>query len=339
MNPQTAESAPAAVLNVIKNFWLSRAVCAVAKLGIPDLVRDGPKTLDELATATGTHAPSLHRLLRALASERWFFEDEAGRFAATPLTAGLQTGVPGSLRSLAIAELGQEHYPAWADFAYSVKTGEIAFNHVFGMANWEFWSRNPEHAAIFNDAMADVTALVEPAILHSYDFSSIHKIVDVGGGNGSLISAVLGAYPAMQGILFDLPHVADAGRSRLEKAGLANRCEVVAGSFLESVPSGGDAYMLKWILHDWNDEQSVAILRNCHRAMAQDGKVLLVESVIPGLNQPFFHKFMDLNMMVMNGGRERTLEEYRQILEAAGFRLGKVIQAPAELAVIEGLRA
>jgi hypothetical protein len=339
MTPQPAESASVAVLQVIKNYWLSRAVCVAAKLGIPDLVRNGPKTLDELATATKTHAPSLRRLLRALASEGWFFEDEGDRFTATPLTAGLQTGVTGSLRALAIAELGQEHYPAWAELAYSVKTGEIAFNHVFGMANWEFWSKNPEHASIFNDAMADVTALVEPAILHSYDFSSIPKIVDVGGGKGSLISAVLAAYPAMQGILFDLPHVADAGRRQLEKAGLANRCEVVAGSFLESVPSGGDAYMLKWILHDWNDEHSVAILRNCHRAMARNGKVLLVESVIPGRNQPFLHKFMDLNMMVMNGGRERILEEYRQVLEVAGFRLGKVIQAPAELAVIEGMRA
>jgi len=163
-------------------------------------------------------------------------------------------------------------------------------------------------------------------------------VVDVGGGNGSLISAVLRANPAMQGTLFDLPHVADAGRRQLEKAGLANRCEVIAGSFLESVPSGGDAYMLKWILHDWNDEQSVAILRNCHRAMGPSGKVLLVESVIPGRNEPFFHKFMDLNMMVMNGGRERTIEEYRQILGTAGFGLGKVIQAPAELAVIEGVR-
>lgn len=338
MHPQSAANPAAAVFQVIQGFWLSRAVHAAALLGIPDLVKDAPKSVAQLAEKTGTHPPSLYRLLRALASAGWLSEDEAGRFGATAITSGLQTGVPGSLRNLAITELGQEHYPAWEDLLHSLKTGEIAFNHRFGMPNWEFWAKNPDYARIFNAGMSDATALLEPAIVATYDFSRFGTIADLGGGNAGLLSAILLANPAAKGILFDLAHVIEGARQTLQKQGLSARCQVASGSFFEAVPSGADAYILKWILHDWTDEQSIAILKNCHRAMSPNGTLLIVEAVIPGRNEPFLHKFLDLNMLVMTGGRERTLDEYRQILDAAGFRLSRVVDAPGEASIIEATR-
>ena len=339
MHPQPAPSPAEAVFQVIQGFWLSRAIHAAAVLGIPDLVKDGPQSLDHLAAKTGTHAPSLYRLLRALSSAGWLTEDETGRFGPTSITAGLQTGVPGSLRNLAITELGQEHYPAWEELLHSLKTGEIAFNHRFGMPNWEFWSRNPDYARVFNAGMSDATALLEPAVVATYDFSRFQTIADLGGGNGGLLSAVLLANPTARGILFDLPHVLEEARQRLQSQSLTGRCQTIAGSFFEAAPAGADAYILKWILHDWTDEQCIAILQNCYRAMSSNGTLLILEAVIPGRNQPFLHKFLDLNMLVMTGGRERTLDEYRHLLTAAGFRLTRVVEAPGELSILESVKA
>lgn len=330
---------PVAMLRMISGFWVSRAIYIAAKLGIADLVQDEPKTATELAEATGTHARSLYRVLRALASVGVFAEDGNGRFALTPLAATLQSDVPGSLRAFATVELGEEHYPAWGDLLYSVKTGQIAFNHVFGMPVWDFFARNPENARTFDQAMTNMTAVVNETLMASYDFSPIGKIVDVGGGHGSLLASILKANPKMRGVLFDVPHVIEGARRRIELDGLAQRCEVVAGDFFESVPNGGDAYMLKWIIHDWDDERSVAILKNCHRAMAEGGKLLLIEAVIPHGNEPFLGKFMDLNMLVMNGGRERTAAEYQSLLAAADFRLTKIIPTQSEMSLIEGVRA
>lgn len=327
-----------AVLQVISGFWSARAVYVAAKLGIADLVQDGAKTAPELAALTGTHAASLYRVLRALASIGWFEEDRSGRFGPTPLTAGLQTAVPGSLRHLAMTELGEEHYPAWGDLLFSVKTGELAFKHVFGTSNWEFWASHPENAQIFNQAMSEVTAVIEPAVLPAYDFSSFNKIVDVGGGKGTLIASILRACPKTRGVVVDLPHVIALGRQNVDAQGLSARCELVSGDFFQSVPGGGDAYILKWVIHDWDDERSIAILRNCHRAMSPNAKLLVIEAVIPAANEPFFHKFMDLNMLVMAGGRERTEAEYQALFEAAGFHLNRIISSPTEISVLEGVR-
>ncbi len=330
---------PVAMLQMILGFWASRAVYIAAKLGIADLLGEQPKSAAELAEATGTHAPSVYRVLRALASVGVFAEDETGRFALTPLAATLRSGVPGSLRAFATVELGEEHYPAWGDVLHSVKTGEIAFNHVFGMSPWEFFATNPENAKTFDEAMTNMTLVVNDAIMTSYDFSPIGKIVDVGGGHGSLIASILKANPKMEGVLFDVPHVIEGASHLIEAESPLERCELVAGDFFESVPSGGDAYMLKWIIHDWDEERSVVILKNCHRAMVEDGKLLLVEAVIPRGSAPFFHKFMDLNMLVMTGGRERTEAEYRTLFEAAGFRLTNISPTQTEMSVIEGVRA
>jgi len=333
-----AVSPTMAVFQVISGFWSARAVYIAAKLGLADLVQDGPKTAAELAVLTGTHAPSLYRVLRGLASIGWFEEDASGRFRPTPLTAGLQTGVPGSLRSLAMTELGEEHYPAWGDLLFSVKTGKLAFNQVFGMANWEFWASHPENAEIFNEAMSEVTAVLEPAVLEALDLSGFKRIVDIGGGKGTLLASILRAYPNARGVVLDLAHVIEQGRQHLNDQGLSARCELVAGDFFERVPEGGDVYILKWVIHDWDDERSIAILKNCHRAMSPNGKLFVIEAAIPSGNEPFFHKFMDLNMLVMTGGRERTEAEYRALFETAGFHLDRVTATPTEVAVLEGVR-
>lgn len=326
-----------AMLQMIAGFWLSRTIYVAAKLGLADLISDGPKTATELAEATGTHAPSLYRVVRALASAGIFFEDNEGRFHMTPLAATLQTGAPGSLRSLAMTELGEEHYPAWENVLHSVRTGEIAFDHRFGMPIWEFFGKNPENADIFNDAMTNLTSGVIHAIMEAYDFSGYKTIADIGGGQGGLITTILKAYPNASGILFDMPAVVESGSERIRAEGLEERCEIVGGSFFDEVPPGADAYILKWIIHDWEQERAIAILNNCRKAMKPDSKLLLVEAVLPGANEPHFGKFIDLNMLVMTGGRERTESEYRELYKAAGFELARIVPTQSPFCVIEGV--
>lgn len=340
-NHQAVEPAatppPVAILRIIQGFWLSRAVYVAAKLGLADLLADQPKTAAELAVVTDTHAPSLYRILRALASEGIFTEDGAGRFALTPVAFALQTGVPGSMRAIATTELGEEHYPAWGDLLYSVKTGRAAFDHHFNMNPWEFFSHNPENARIFNDAMSNVTAVVNRALLDAYDFSPINRIVDVGGGHGGLMASLLKPHPAMKGVIFDLPHVVEGAQRQIESEGLTGRCEAVGGDFFQSVPPGGDAYILKWIIHDWDDERSTTILRNCRHAMVKAGRLLLIDAVVPKGNDPGFPKFMDLNMLVMTGGRERTEREFGALFADAGFRLTRIVPTESDFSVIEGV--
>ncbi len=219
-----------------------------------------------------------------------------------------------------------------------MKTGEIGFDRAFGMPVWKFFEQNPENAKTFNDAMTGFTLTVNDAVLSSYDFSSISKIVDVGGGHGSLITSILKANPQMKGVLFDAPPVIEGARQHIKVEGIVERCEAVAGDFFELVPGGGDAYIVKWIIHDWDDERSVSILQNCHRAMAENGRLLLVEAVVPHGREPHFSKYMDLNMLIMTGGRERTEDEYRTLLEASGFRLTRIIPTESPMSIIEGER-
>jgi ubiquinone/menaquinone biosynthesis C-methylase UbiE len=330
---------PVQMLQMIAGFWVSRAIYAAAKLGVADLVASAPKSVEELAAATQTHAPSLYRVLRALSSVGVFARDAEGRFAQTPLSATLTTDTPGSLRWLAMTELGEEHYPAWEELLFSVKTGERAFDRRFGKPVWEFFAENPENARIFNNAMTGTTAVVTEAVLGAYDFSWARKVLDVGGGHGGLLASILKATPRASGVLFDAPQVvADAG-ARLAAAGVADRCEIVGGDFFESVPAGADAYTMKWILHDWDDEQSTRILKNVRRAVAADGRLLVIEAVIPANDEPHFGKFIDLNMLVMTGGRERTEAEFRALLAAADFRLARVVPTPSPVSVIEAVPA
>jgi len=326
------------MLQMIQGFWLSRAVYVAAKLGIPDLLKDGPKSPEELAQATGTHAPSLYRVLRALESVGVFAEADRGRFALTPLGATLQTGIPGSLRFFAIEELGENHYPAWEKVLHSVKTGAIAFNHVYGASKWQYMTEHPDEATIFDEAMASFSSVVAAAIVEAYDFSASGTVVDVGGGDGLLLSTILKANPRLRGVLADLPHVAAGALRRFQVEELTGCCEIAPGDFFESVPAG-ETYVLKWIIHDWDDDRSVAILKNCRSAMAKDGKVLLVEAVIRPGGATSFSKLMDLNMLVMTGGRERTEAEYHALFTAAGLRLNRVIPTHTEMSIIEAIRS
>jgi ubiquinone/menaquinone biosynthesis C-methylase UbiE len=341
---QTAQSEPAlppqfVMLQMITGFWVSQAIQVAARLGLADLAQDGPKTADELARLTGTHAPSLYRALRALASVGVFAEDDQKRFAQTPLSDTLRSDAPGSLRWMAMVELGQEHFPAWGNLMRSVKTGEIAFDNLFKQSAWEYYAQHPEDASNFNQAMKGLTEMVNVAVLSAYKFSGGARLIDIAGGTGGLISAVLNAYPQMRGVLFDLPHVIAEAGPLLDAAGVRDRCETATGDFFKSVPEGGDAYVMKWIIHDWDDEKSSVILKNIHRAMNENGKLLLIEMVVTEGNQPDLSKFMDLNMLVMTGGRERTEAEFNSLLASAGFRLTRVIRTASPVCVIEAVRA
>jgi hypothetical protein len=329
---------PMAMLQLISGFWIARGIYITAKLGLADLVKNGPKTAAELAAATGTHAPSLFRVLRALASVGIFTQDEQDRFGETPLLQTLRSDVPGSLRAFAMTELGEEHYPAWGDLLHSVQTGGIAFDHAFGMPVWDYFVQNPDNARIFNDAMSGMTAQANEALHAAYDFAGIKTLVDIGGGHGGLITSILRRHPELRGVLFDSPQVVDGARDLITGSDVADRCEVLGGDFFASVPAGADAHILKWIIHDWNDDQSVAILKNSHRALAENGKLILVEAVVPAGPEPHFSKFIDLNMLVMTGGRERTEAEFRDLYEQAGFRLTRVVPTESPFSVIEGVR-
>jgi hypothetical protein len=244
--------------------------------------------------------------------------------------------VSGSVRWFAISELGEEHYPAWGDLMYSVRTGEVAFDHVFGMDAWEFFRSHPENAKIFNDSMSGLTVAANEAILSRYDFSGIKKLVDVGGGHGALITSILKTNPGISGVLFDAPAVIEGGVTRLQSAGISDRCEAISGDFFKEVPAGADAYILKWIIHDWDDARATAILKNCRRAITADGRLLLIDVVVPTTSEPHFGKFIDLNMLVMTGGMERTEEEFRKLLADSGFRLTRIVETESPFSIVEG---
>lgn len=323
---------------IIGAYQQSQAVYVAAKLGLADLLKEGPRTPEELAESTGTHARSLYRLLRALASIGLFAEDEQGRFTLTPMAELLRSDHPDSKRAMALM-MGEEHYRAWGDLLYSVQTGRTAFERVYGMPVFEFLSQNPEKGEIFDQAMTAIHGAETEPMVEAYDFSGVGTLADIGGGNGSVLSAVLRRHPDMQGILFDLPPVVDRARGTIEAAGLADRCRFVSGNFFEEVPSGADAYLLRHIIHDWDDAKCTTILQTIHRAIPDEGRLLVLESVIPPGNDPLGAKFLDLTMLALPGGQERTEAEFRQLFETAGFRLTRIIPTATEVSIIEGRKA
>jgi hypothetical protein len=319
-------------------YWVSRSIYVAAKLGIADLLKDSPKSCDELAAATGTNAPSLYRLLRALASLGVFAETQPNHFSLTPLAACLQSDVPDSIRAYVILR-GEEQYRAWGDLLHGVQTGGSSFEHIYGMNLFDYLAQNPESAKIFDESMTNLSAIESAAIAASYDFSSIQTLVDIAGGEGLLIASILKSNPTLKGVLFDQPYVIERAKRFLEAEGVLERCQLAAGNFFESVPEGGDAYILKHIMHDWDDERAIAILKQCHKVMPDNGKVLVAEQVIPPGNEPFMGKLLDLHMLVMApGGRERTEAEYRALFEKAGFMLTRIVPTPREMSIVEGIR-
>lgn len=333
------EMPPGALMTqMILSYMTTQAIYVAAKLGIADLLKDGPKSSLQLAEETNVHARSLYRVLRALAGIGIFTEVEDDSFALTPLAETLRSDAHGSLRGTAIFMGDDWHLRVWADIMHSVRTGEPAVEHVFGKPIFSYLAENTEDAAVFNDAMTSMSSSVIEAIMAAYDFSSIERIVDVAGGHGLLIGSILKANPQMKGILFDVPSVIEGARKRLEAEGVEKRCELIAGDFFESVPGGGDAYIMKHIIHDWDDERALTILKNCHRVMRSDDKVLLVEMVVPKRDEPAAGKFLDIEMLLFTGGCERTEEEYAALFERAGFRLTKITPTASPYSVIEAVR-
>jgi len=322
---------------MITGYWISQAIYAAAKFSIADHLKDGPRSVEELAEATSTNADALYRLLRALASVGIFAEVESRRFELTPLAEPLQSDVAGSKRALALMS-GDEQFRAWAEIDYSIQTGGTAFEKVFGKPIFDYLGDHPDKARIFDAAMVGIHGRESNAVLDAYDFSGIGIVADIGGGNGSQMIDLLTKHTEMKGILFDLPHVIERAKDRIESAGLSDRCELVEGSFFEAVPQGADAYMMRHIIHDWDDDNLQTILSNCHKAMSSDSKLLVVESVIPLGNDPFGGKFLDLVMLLIPGGKERTEDEYRTLFGRAGFELTRVIPTGTEVSIIEGTK-
>jgi len=324
-----------AMLDMASSYWLSQCIYVAAKLAIADLLKESSEHCNTLAAATGTHSGSLYRLLRALATVGIFAETEPCCFELTPLAACLQSDAPESIRATCIM-LGEEHYQAWGNVMHSVQTGENAFEQRYNMPIFQYYSQNPLSAKIFEQAMTESSFIENTAILEAYDFSSIGKLVDVGGGYGSLLAAILQHYPAMTGVLFDEPHIIEQAEQAPEISQVKEYCQLIGGSFFEAVPAGADAYLLRRIIHDWDDEKAIAILQRCHQAMGEKGRLLIVELVIaPGKDMG---TFLDMHMLVVtSGGRERTEAEYRELFKAAGFKLTKIVPTQSGVSLIEGI--
>jgi len=317
--------------------WVTQAIAVAAELGIADCLARGPLTLDELASRTVTDRASLHRLLRALAGAGLFAEDAEGRFAATDLGTLLASDAPGSKRAFAIMA-GGEFYRSWGGLLGAVRTGAPSFDAVHGAPFFRYMEQNPDRWDLYDAAMTGVHDAETAPVLDAYDLGGFRRLVDVGGGNGRALQEALRRHRRLRGLLFDLPDVAARALRTLAASDVAARCDVVGGDFFAAVPRGADAYMLRHVLHDWDDEAAAAILRNCREAMAPGGKVLVVETVIPPGNDPCFGKWLDLMMLVV-GGRERTREQYGEVFAAAGLRLARVVPTAHEVSVLEGVRA
>jgi hypothetical protein len=318
---------------------VSQAIYVAAKLGVADLLADGAKSAEELASATGAHAPSLYRVMRALDSCGVFAERADGRFELTPVAVPLRSNVVGSMRDAAIF-MGEEwHWRVWGHTLHSVMTGEAAWERANGVPVFEFFAANPEPARIFDRAMTSMSNLATAAVLEAYDFSGVELLVDVAGGEGGVLTSVMHAYPQLRGVLFDLAHVIENARTRVASEGVADRCELVAGDFFASVPAGADAYVMKHIIHDWDDERAALILRNIARAMRDDGRVLLIESVITRGAESHFGKILDIEMLTSPGGKERTAQEYRELFARAGLSLTRIVPTRSPYSVIEAVKA
>jgi hypothetical protein len=319
-------------------FWISKAIAVAAELGVADHLQAGPQSVEHLAHAVGAHPGALYRLLRGLASVGVFAEEMQGCFTLTPLATLLLSESPQSWRAAALLNGETWAWQPWGALTYSVKTGKPAFEHIFGMQFDAYLAQHREAADTFQAFMQTATAEEAMVLAPIYDFSGLTTVVDVGGGRGALLAAILQRHPQLHGILFDLPQVLADAPALLEAQGVAERCQLVAGDFFQTLPRGADAYLLKWILVSWDDEQSLSILQNCRRALGARGKLLVIERIIPPGNQPFFGKLADLNLLVMYRGRHRTEAEYRDLFARAGFELSRIIptHSPTEFSLIEG---
>lgn len=314
--------------------WISKPIYVAAKLGIADQLSGGPKPIDELAESLGAHAPTLYRLMRALACVGIFAEADDRCFELTPMAACLASD---ALRPIALMMHSPWHDRAWDHLLESVQTGTIAFNAAHGAQAFDWFDRHPRAAAVYHQAQAVKTMAAVPAIIDAYDFSTIHTLIDIGGGTGALMAAILNATPGLTGIVADRPSVVHASDDPIRRNGLARRGRRVACNMFETVPAGGDAYLLSNVLHNWNDADALSILAAIRRAILPQGRLLIIETVVPPGNDFSIAKLLDLEVLVMGGGRERTLAEFRILLNRAGFQLRDIVATQAGVSIIEGI--
>jgi hypothetical protein len=323
----------AQIVEMVMAQFVSRLIHLTAALKLPDHLADGPKTAEELALRTATHAPALYRVMRTLASLGLFTEDQAHRFTLLPLGAALKSGTPSHATALI---MGGDFVARSLDhLLYSVQTGKTGFQHSFGVPLFDWLGGHPMEAALFNQTMVGIHGMEPPAVAAAYDFSVFKTIADVGGSTGNLLATILGQHPSPRGILFDLPHVVRDAPAFLAQRGLTDRIQIENGSFFDRIPAGADAYILSHIIHDWTEEQCLTILGHCRRAMSAAGRLLLVEMVLPPGDTPHPGKMLDMAMLTIPGGEERTEAEYAALLDKAGFRLTRVVPTASLVSIVE----
>lgn len=326
---------PNQLMKFIVGRWISKPIYVAAELGIADMLAEGPKSIEELARESETKASFLYRTLRALASVGIFFENDDRKFELTPMAELLKTG---GMRSFAQMFNSEWSDKAWRYFLDCVKTGETPFEKAHGMAVTDWLEKNPRAAKVFNEANAIKAAVSHRAIVDAYDFSQTRTLTDVGGGLGLLMAEILKANPSMKGVVLDVPSVIREAKKLIRVRGIDNRCQAVECDFFTHIPSGSDAYLLSNILHDWPDDKCHRILVNCHKAMKADSKLLAMEMIIPPGNEPSVAKFLDIEMLVTTGGRERTEEEFKKLFELSGLKLARVISTKENVCIIEGIK-
>ena len=323
--------------DLIGGMIVTQIIYVAAKLGIADQLRGGPKSIDDLASIASVNTNSLYRVLRALASIGIFAETGDDQFELTPQAELLQDDIPGSQRAWAIM-LGEEGFwKPWGELLDSVKTGETAFNRVFGIGRWEYLSMHTDAGRTFNRMATSNTERRAVHIVEAYDFSAVNKVIDLGGGRGALMAAILKKHPNVKGLLTDLPAVAEDAKAFIETQGLGERCEVLASNVFESIPREGDIYILKSVIVGQNDDEAIAILKNCRESMTDTAKLLLIDPMLPPHGSPSSSNMNDVRTMVMSGGQERNEEELRALLEQAGFKLDRVIQTGTQDSIFEAL--
>ena len=318
---------------------VANVVHMAAKLGLADKLADGPKSAVELAGPSALHAPSLHRLMRTMASLGLLTEGEQVRFSLTKLGEALRSDAPGSARSTLLMTGSSWVGSGFANLLHSLQTGRTGFEKAQGMPFFDYLAQHPEDASVFSEAMVGLHGAEPPAVAAAYDFSIFETIVDIGGASGNMLAAILGRYPKLRGVLFDRPHVVVDAEKWLKANDGTGRVTVQAGDFFLSVPSGGDAYILSHILHDWNDDKCLTILDHCSKAMNPDGRLLIVEMVLPPGDAPHPGKILDMVMLALIGGQERTETEYASLLDKAGFRLSRVVATQSPVSVVEAVLA
>jgi hypothetical protein len=338
---QADTSAPpeAVLTQMITGSLGSQAIYVAAKLGIADLLVDGPKSVHYLARTADADAPSLYRVMRALASFGVFSERSDRVFELNPTAEFLRSDSPCSLRDLAIFFGEDWHWKVWGQTLYSVRTGLPAWSEVHGQEVFPYFAANKEAAKIFDRAMTSISNLAIAAVTEAYDFSDIETLVDIAGGHGRLLTAILEANPSVKGTLFDLPRVIEGAKESEAVQAAGSRLKLTMGDFFVGVPADADAYMMKHIIHDWDDERARTILANIANVMKPNGRVLLIEAVITPANQQDFSKLLDIEMLVSPGGKERTAAEYQELFASAGLQLQRIVPTNSPFSVIEAVKA